>query len=188
MPSSTRAGPEFSCACITAEPAAQPQREKGGGGPSPEQFQPVGVWQSLREDGKARSCSTGKEARKETRVILSQPPAVPPQRRSTRGARAATDPRISAQWPRPHRRRGEETRTDSSSDPGRLSGARADHRQLNMFRARPCAPWSSAPRVEGPNGVPRDPRLERWRRGGWGGVQGWSGVGKKLSAGEDAEL
>lgn len=102
-------------------------------------------------------------ARNETRVILSQPPAVPPQRRSSRrsssGARAATDGLISAQWPRPHRRRGEETGTDSSSNPGRLSGA-PEHRRQNIFRARPCAPWSSALQVEWPNCVPTDPRRD----------------------------
>lgn len=39
---------------------------------SPEQFHPVGVWQSLREDGKARRRCTGKVARKETTATHSQ--------------------------------------------------------------------------------------------------------------------
>lgn len=110
---------------------------------SPEQFQPVGVWQSLREDGKARSCSTGKVARNETMVILSQPPAVPLHWRSRRGslsgACAATDRPIS------HRRGGKETQTRTdNSNPVRFSGAPRDRRQT-IFRAKPCAPCSSAP-------------------------------------------
>ncbi|KAK5921281.1 hypothetical protein CgunFtcFv8_024998 [Champsocephalus gunnari] len=118
-------------------------------GLSPEQFQPVGVWQSLREDGKARSCPTGKVARNDTRVIRSQPPAVPlhwrGRRGSESGACAATERPIS-HWPRPHGRAGEETQTRTdNSNPGRFSGAPRD-RQQTIFRATPCAPCSSAPR------------------------------------------
>lgn len=153
-------------------------------GLSPEQFQPVGVWQSLREDGKARSCSTGKVARNDTRVIRSQPPAVPlhwrGRRGSESGACAATERPIS-HWPRPHGRAGEETQTRTdNSNPGRFSEAPRD-RQQTIFRATPCAPCSSAPRgksrsggcnkrvaVVGGGGVRGGelPRVgERWRSG-----------------------
>lgn len=62
----------------------------------PEQFQPVGVWQSLREDGKAQSCSTGKVARNETTVIQTQSPTVRLHWFGRRGS-AATDRPISVQ-------------------------------------------------------------------------------------------
>ncbi|CAB1426659.1 unnamed protein product [Pleuronectes platessa] len=121
--------------------------------PSPEQFQPVGVWQSLRDDGKARSCSTGKVARNEMSVIRSQPPAAPlhwrGRRGSADGACAATD-RPMSHWPRQrHGGRGggeRRTRTDTSnSNPDRFSGA-PRHRQQTIFRAAtPRAPCSRAP-------------------------------------------
>jgi hypothetical protein len=66
----------------------------------PEQFQPVGVWQSLRDDGKAQSCSTGKVAKNETTVIQTQSPTVRLHwcgRRGSCSAAAATNRPISVQ-------------------------------------------------------------------------------------------
>lgn len=110
---------------------------------SPEQFQPVGVWQSLRDDGKARSCSTGKVARNETSVILNQPPAAAllqrrGRRRSSSGAcaAAAADGPIS-QWRRP--RGGRDTRV--STDRFREA---PKHQRQTIFRQTPRAPCSRA--------------------------------------------
>ena len=63
----------------------------------------MGVWQSLREDGNAHSCSTDKLARTETRVIHTQLPAVRRHRRSARGSPGGDSAAVSrpmAHWPR----------------------------------------------------------------------------------------
>ena len=98
----------------------------------------MGVWQSLREDGNAHSCSTDKLARTETRVIHTQLPAVRRHRRSARGSPGGDSAAVSrpmAHWPRrqdSRARREEDEEEVEAEDAEFFKGS--DRIQRNSFK------------------------------------------------------